>query len=63
MYLHRHNFDYDNYVEFSKWTQDRIIGTKEEKAHVSICKIENHKKRIWFKVIKVDLLGTVVLKS
>jgi hypothetical protein len=32
----RHAFDEDQYVEFSKHTQNRIIGTKEETATVSI---------------------------
>ena len=36
LFTSRHNFDYDNYLEFSKWTQDRIIGTKDEKAEVSV---------------------------
>ena len=31
----RHAFDEDQYVEFSKQTQNKVIGTKEETATVS----------------------------
>ena len=34
------NFQDDQYVEFSKHTQDRIIGTEKEKAKVNIKKIK-----------------------
>ena len=30
----RHSFSNDHYVEFSKLSQDRVIGTKEHVAHV-----------------------------
>lgn len=32
----RHSFLDDHYVEFSKLSQDRVIGTKEHVAHVSV---------------------------
>jgi hypothetical protein len=32
----RHSFTEDHYVEFSKHSQDRVIGTKGDIAHVSI---------------------------
>ena len=32
----RHGFDDDEYAEFSKQVQDRIIGTKEGTAHVRV---------------------------
>ena len=31
-----HSFEDDHYVEFSKLCQDRVIGTKDQIAHVSI---------------------------
>lgn len=31
----RHSFTEDHYVEFSKHSQDRVIGTKGDIAHVS----------------------------
>lgn len=34
--LCRHSFTDDHYVEFSKHSQDRVIGTKGDIAHVSI---------------------------
>ena len=30
-----HSFEEDSYLEFSRVTQDRILGTQDEKAHVS----------------------------
>ena len=32
--IFRHSFSNDHYVEFSKLSQDRVIGTKEHVAHV-----------------------------
>lgn len=34
----RHSFPDDQYVEFSKHSQDRVIGTKGDIAHVSTSK-------------------------
>lgn len=36
--LSRHSFPDDHYVEFSKHSQDRVIGTKGDIAHVSTSK-------------------------
>ena len=35
IHFFRHAFDEDQYVEFSKQTQNKVIGTKEETATVS----------------------------
>lgn len=35
LFVHRHSFTEDHYVEFSKHSQDRVIGTKGDIAHVS----------------------------
>lgn len=32
----RHSFEDDHYVEFSRLCQDRVIGTKDQVAHVSV---------------------------
>ena len=34
-YTPRKSFPEDNYMEFSKKVQDKLIGTREEKAYVS----------------------------
>lgn len=36
--IYRHSFPDDHYVEFSKHSQDRVIGTKGDIAHVSTSK-------------------------
>lgn len=35
LFVRRHSFTEDHYVEFSKHSQDRVIGTKGDIAHVS----------------------------
>ncbi|CAJ1051159.1 DDB1- and CUL4-associated factor 1-like isoform X3 [Xyrichtys novacula] len=34
VFSRRHSFAEDNYVEFSKLSQDRVIGTKDQVAHI-----------------------------
>lgn len=47
--LCRHSFTDDHYVEFSKHSQDRVIGTKGDIAHVSIT----------FKISEANLIFSV----
>ena len=45
VFLTRFSFE-DSHIEFSKVIQDRIIGTKEETANVSIVQINDENQSV-----------------
>lgn len=45
MLLFRHSFLGDHYVEFSKLSQDRVIGTKEHVARVRVAAFYSPRKK------------------
>ena len=48
--LTRFSFE-DSHIEFSKVIQDRIIGTKEETANVSIVQINDENQEVFSRCI------------
>lgn len=52
LYFFRHSFLGDHYVEFSKLSQDHVIGTKEHVARVRMFSIM-HKNKAFSKRVNV----------